>query len=58
MPSVSSLTEEKLSKLRSMLSCAIGERRFSHTLGVEETIADLGRMYLPDDILRLRDIPT
>ena len=54
MASVSSLTEERFLKLRCMLSERIGSRRFSHTLGVEETIIDLGEKYLPGDIPRLR----
>ena len=54
MSSVSSLTEEKISELRCALFGRIGGHRFSHTLGVEETIADLGERYLPGDLPRLR----
>ena len=54
MSSVSSLTEERFLKLRCVLSRRIGSRRFSHTLGVEKAIIDLGERYLPGDIPRLR----
>lgn len=48
------LTEKELDALRRKVSKQIGEYRFRHTLGVEEAIASLGVLYLPDDILRLR----
>ena len=54
MSLVSGLTEEKLVSLREALAGRIGEYRFRHTLGVEETIASLGRLYLPQDVFRLR----
>lgn len=54
MASVSGLTAERFLKLRCTLSERIGTRRFSHTLGVEEAIIDLGERYLPGDIPRLR----
>ncbi len=41
-------------KLRCTLSSRIGSRRFSHTLGVEKAIIDLGERYLPTEIPRLR----
>ncbi len=37
-----------------MLSERIGSRRFTHTLGVESAIIELGELYLPNDIRRLR----
>lgn len=54
MASVSGLTEERFLKLRCILSERIGTRRFSHTLGVEQAIVELGGFYLPGDIPRLR----
>ncbi len=54
MASVSGLTEERFLKLRCALSERIGSRRFSHTLGVEQAIIELGEYYLPGDIPRLR----
>lgn len=48
------LTEEKLDALRQDVGARIGEYRFRHTLGVEETIASLGQLYLPKEVLRLR----
>ena len=48
------MTEERFLKLRAMLSERIGSRRFSHTLGVESAIIELGERYLPGDIPRLR----
>ncbi len=54
MSSVSGLTEERFLKLRCTLSRRIGSRRFSHTLGVEKCIIELGERYLPGDIPRLR----
>lgn len=48
------MTEERFLKLRCLLSDRIGSRRFSHTLGVEKAIIDLGERYLPGDIPRLR----
>ena len=54
MSSVSGLTEERFLKLRCALSRRIGSRRFSHTLGVEKCIIELGERYLPGDIPRLR----
>ena len=48
------MTEERFLKLRCLLSERIGSRRFSHTLGVEKAIIDLGERYLPGDIPRLR----
>ncbi len=54
MSSVSGLTEERFLKLRCALSRRIGSRRFSHTLGVEKCIIELGELYLPGDIPRLR----
>ncbi len=54
MSSVSGLTEERFLKLRCTLSRRIGSRRFSHTLGVEKCIIELGERYLPGEIPRLR----
>lgn len=54
MGSISGLTEERFLKLRCLLSGRIGSRRFSHTLGVEKAIIELGECYLPGDIPRLR----
>ena len=48
------MTEERFLKLRCVLSDRLGSRRFSHTLGVEKAIIDLGERYLPGDIPRLR----
>lgn len=48
------MTEERFLKLRCLLSERLGSRRFSHTLGVETAIVDLGERYLPGDISRLR----
>ena len=54
MSALSTVTEKEIDHLRSMLSLRIGEQRFRHTLGVEETIASLGELYLPNEVLRLR----
>ena len=54
MATLSGLTEEKFLKLRLAVSSRIGSRRFSHTLGVESSIIQLGEMYLPGDVPRLR----
>lgn len=54
MPTVSNLTEEAFLDLRRELSGRIGERRFRHTLAVEEEIVSLGKLYLPHDVNRLR----
>ena len=48
------MTEERFLKLRYALSRRIGSRRFSHTLGVESCIIELGERYLPGEIPRLR----
>ena len=48
------MTEERFLRLRCLLSERIGSRRFSHTLGVEKAIIDLGERYLPGEIPRLR----
>ena len=48
------MTEERFLELRRLLSDRLGSRRFSHTLGVEKAIIDLGERYLPGDISRLR----
>ncbi|MBR7095468.1 MAG: bis(5'-nucleosyl)-tetraphosphatase (symmetrical) YqeK [Clostridia bacterium] len=54
MPTVSGMTEERFLKLRLAVSQRIGTRRFSHTLGVESAIIELGERYLPGEIPRLR----
>lgn len=54
MATVSGMTEERFLKLRFSVSQRIGSRRFSHTLGVETAIIELGELYLPGDIPRLR----
>lgn len=54
MAALSILTEETLATLRSELAGRIGEYRFRHTLGVEEAIASLGALYLPEEVMRLR----
>ncbi|MBQ2719298.1 MAG: bis(5'-nucleosyl)-tetraphosphatase (symmetrical) YqeK [Clostridia bacterium] len=48
------MTEERFLKLRLAVSKKIGSRRFSHTLGVETAIIELGERYLPGDLPRLR----
>ncbi len=48
------MTEERFLKLRTAVSERIGSRRFSHTLGVESAIVELGERYLPNDLQRLR----
>lgn len=54
MSSLRNLTDEKLDALRQDIAAKIGDRRFRHTLGVEEAITSLGRLYLPHELLRLR----
>ncbi len=54
MASVSGLTQERFLKLRCAISGRMGSRRYSHTLGVEEAIIELGERYLPGEIPRLR----
>ena len=48
------VTDADVEALREALSHRIGERRFAHTLGVEETVARLAELYLPSDVPRLR----
>ncbi|MBQ8351009.1 MAG: bis(5'-nucleosyl)-tetraphosphatase (symmetrical) YqeK [Clostridia bacterium] len=54
MESLPCITEKALDSLRKTLSGRIKEHRFLHTLGVEKEIVKLGKIYLPQDILRLR----
>lgn len=54
MSALSILSEERLEALRRAVSLRLGAHRLRHTLGVEEAIASLGALYLPQDVLRLR----
>lgn len=48
------VTESMLCDLRDKIKPYLKSRRYNHTLAVEEEVACLGRMFLPDDINRLR----
>lgn len=48
------ITRDMLDGLRERVKNALGEKRFSHTLGVEREIERLARIYCPDKALMLR----
>lgn len=48
------ISESALNELRAVVASRLGEYRFQHTLGVEETMARLGEIYLPYRIPALR----
>ena len=48
------LTERELIALRDDMKEKMSERRFLHTLGVEQMAARLAALYLPNDVLLLR----
>lgn len=48
------ITEEMLVSLRESVSACQPEKRFKHTLGVEREAESLGRLFLPDEVNRLR----
>lgn len=48
------ITDSMVEKLRERVKPYLTEKRYSHTLGVEREAASLGRLFLPDDINRLR----
>ena len=48
------LTEEKLEELRQKVRGYLTEKRYAHTLAVEHEAACLGKLFMPDDINRLR----
>ncbi len=48
------ITEQMLDSLREHVSVSMGEKRFSHTLGVEREICRLARIYCPEKINMLR----
>lgn len=54
MPSLSILNEAVLDELRRSVAARIGEYRLRHTLGVEQAIASLGELYLPQKLVKLR----
>ena len=48
------ITEEMLSALREAVKPWLTGKRLSHTLAVEEAAAELGKIYLPDQVDKLR----
>ena len=48
------ITRDMLDGLRERVKNALGEKRFSHTLGVEREIERLARIYCPDKAVMLR----
>ncbi len=54
METVPQLTEEGVNYLRTMIKDRMSSHRYQHTLGVEKTIVQMGEIYMPNDILRLR----
>lgn len=48
------LTEDELEALREAVKPYYTEKRLSHTLGVEREAESLGRIFLPEDVTRLR----
>ncbi len=48
------IDENMLDALRKEISHRQSEKRFAHTLGVEETAAWLGGIFMPEDVMRLR----
>lgn len=48
------ITESMLSELREKIRPYLKNKRYNHTLAVEEEVACLGKIYLPDDVNRLR----
>ncbi len=48
------ISEEMLDGLRNEISQRQSKKRFEHTLGVEETAAWLGGIFMPGDVMRLR----
>ncbi len=54
MEAVRSLGKDELRSLRDAVRSMLGEDRFSHTLAVEEEIAEMARLYLPQSEAALR----
>ena len=50
------MDEKELSLLRASVRERVGERRFSHILGVERLAVKLGRALIPDRVNELRCI--
>ena len=48
------ITEKMLAELRERVKPYLTDKRYLHTLAVEEEAAALGSVYLPSDINRLR----
>ncbi|MBO5907492.1 MAG: bis(5'-nucleosyl)-tetraphosphatase (symmetrical) YqeK [Clostridia bacterium] len=48
------ITEKMLEQLRASLKSRLSEKRYLHTLGVEETSVHLGKMLLPSKLTELR----
>ena len=48
------ITEKMLAELRERVKPYLTDKRYLHTLAVEEEAAALGSVYLPSDISRLR----
>lgn len=48
------ITEEMLSDLREDIKPYLTEKRYAHTLAVEKAAAELGAVYLPDQVTKLR----
>ncbi|MDD6095582.1 MAG: bis(5'-nucleosyl)-tetraphosphatase (symmetrical) YqeK [Clostridia bacterium] len=48
------ITDSMVEKLRERVKPYLTEKRYAHTLGVEREAASLGRLFLPDDINKLR----
>ena len=51
---MSTITEEALNRLREKLAGCMSPKRYRHTVAVEAMAEQLGRLYLPDEILPLR----
>ncbi len=48
------ITESMLSELREKIRPYLKNKRYNHTLAVEEEVACLGKIFLPNDVNRLR----
>lgn len=48
------ISKQTLDKIRKFLSESLSKHRYTHTLGVEETAAKLGEVFLPDKLSEIR----
>ncbi len=54
MSPLSYITEDMLTNLREKIRMYMGDRRYLHTLAVEEEVARLAELYLPNNIVEIR----